>query len=98
MLLAAAVVGGAALAVVAPASAGKHDHAVLCAAPWHWNGPLTLLHTPPGHTTCDLGGGRGSDISVLDDTCGVPWRNGPLEIVTVDRPPSHFACDRGPAG
>ncbi|WP_090046923.1 hypothetical protein [Lentzea fradiae] len=99
---AATAAGGAALAVVAPASAGKHDHAAtLCAAPWQWNGPLSLLHAghASGYAACGGGHGRGSDISVLDDACAVPWGwDGPLEIVTVDLSRSHFACDRDPAG
>jgi hypothetical protein len=102
-LAATAVIGGAVLAVSGPASADEHDRdGSLCAAPWQWNGPLSLLHEGHalGYVAChgDHGGGR-ADISVLDDACFAPsqW-NGPLEILTVDRSPSHAACDGTPAG
>ncbi len=52
-LLATAVIGGAMLAAAAPASAGDEDRSGpgagisiannLCAAPWHWEGPLNIL-------------------------------------------------------
>ncbi len=104
-LLATAAVGGAALVALVPASAGTHRHGgvaeKLCAAPWHWNGPLSLLHEghAPGYAACDDHGRGGSDISVLNDVCSTPWHsNGPLEILTVDHTPSSAACDRDPAG
>ncbi|HUQ57860.1 hypothetical protein [Lentzea sp.] len=102
-ILATAVIGGAVLAVSGPASADEHDRVgSLCAAPWQWNGPLSLLHEghAPGYVACRGShvGGR-ADISVLDDSCFAPWRwNGPLEILTVDRSPSRTACDGNPAG
>ncbi|MCR3746379.1 hypothetical protein [Lentzea californiensis] len=100
-LFATAVFGGAVLAAAIPASAGQHDEPGdhLCAAPWQWNGPLSLLHEShaPGYVACTRVGG-GSRVSVLD-ACDTPWSwNGPLEIFTVDRPPSYAACDGDPAG
>ncbi|WP_434452876.1 hypothetical protein [Lentzea sp. E54] len=90
-----AAVGGALLAVAAFSSADGiqvADH--LCAAPWQWNGPLSLLHESyvPGYAVCDGDrAGGGSDISVLDAACAAPWQwNGPLEIYTADHSAS---CD-----
>ncbi|KOV80623.1 hypothetical protein [Nocardia sp. NRRL S-836] len=101
--LATAVVGGALLAAAVPAAAGEDDRpgGRLCAAPWQWNGPLSLLHEGPvpGYVTCaDDRATGGGTVSVLDDACAVPWRwNGPLEIFTVDSP-ARLACDGDPAG
>ncbi|WP_189160341.1 hypothetical protein [Lentzea pudingi] len=101
-LFATAVIGGAVLAAAIPASAGQHDGPGdrLCAAPWQWNGPLSLLDEghAPGYVACTRARG-GSPVSVLDAACVTPWRwNGPLEIFTVDRPASYAACDGAPAG
>ncbi|ANZ42833.1 hypothetical protein BBK82_17880 [Lentzea guizhouensis] len=97
-LAATAAVGGVLLAIT-PASAGEHDRSAadsLCAAPWQWNGPLSLLHesSTPGYVAChDDHAGRRSDLSVADDACLQPWRwNGPLEIFTVGPSPFHAAC------
>ena len=107
-LLSTAVVGGALLAAAAPASAGEHDRSDgigvadnLCAAPWLWNGPLSLLyenHTP-GYAACnDDHAARGDGISVLNNACAAPWQwNGPLEIFTVDHS-SYVACDGNTSG
>ncbi|SEQ78429.1 hypothetical protein [Lentzea albida] len=109
-LLATAVIGGALLAAAGPAAAGEHDRDGgisvadnLCAAPWQWNGPLSLLHEghAPGYAACnDNHTGRGGDgISVLDNACVAPWQwNGPLEIFTVDHSPSYVACNGNSAG
>ena len=101
-LLATAVVGGAVLAAAIPASAGQHDGpgGRLCAAPWQWNGPLSLLHDShaPGYVACTRAR-SGPHVSVLDAACVTPWPwTGPLEIFTVDHPAPHAACDGDPAG
>ncbi|WP_089949116.1 hypothetical protein [Lentzea xinjiangensis] len=102
-LLATAVAGGAVLAAASDedrSGTGVADG--LCAAPWHWNGPLALLHEghAPGYTSCgDAPAGlRDADISVADDACPPPQRwNGPLEIFTVDHSPSPAGCGGDPA-
>lgn len=107
-LFATAVVGGA-LLVVAPASAGEHhrDGGVrvagnFCAAPWQWNGPLSLLHEghAPGYAACaDNRATGGAGVGVPADACVTPWRwNDPLEIFTVDRSRSSAACDGNLSG
>ncbi|SDJ71790.1 hypothetical protein SAMN04488074_10329 [Lentzea albidocapillata subsp. violacea] len=98
--LATAVIGGVMLAATASVSAGQHDHHDLCAAPWQWNGPLSLLHEghTSGYAACNdnHAGGR-SDISVLDDACVAPWQwIRPVEIFTVDQP--YVACNGDSAG
>lgn len=108
-LFATAVIGGALLAAAAPASAGEHDRSGgisvadnLCAAPWQWNGPASLLHEghAPGYAACNdnhADGGHG--ISVLNNACVAPWQwNGPLEIFTVDHSPSYVACNGNTSG
>ncbi len=110
-LFAAAVIGGAMLAVAAPASAGEGHHPGggisigdnLCAAPWQWNGPIEALHAghAPSYAACNnnsTGGGHGG-ISILDNACLLPWQwNGPLELLTVDHNPSYVACNGNSAG
>ncbi len=100
-LFATAVVGGALLAAAVPA-AGEHDRSDdLCAAPWQWNGPISLLYEghAPGYAACDDRAAGGDDISVLDNACALPWQwNGPLEIFTVDHAPSYVACNGNSAG
>ncbi|MFF1615686.1 hypothetical protein ACFVYA_48820 [Amycolatopsis sp. NPDC058278] len=111
-LFAAAVIGGAMLAVAAPASAGEVGHHPgggisigdnLCAAPWQWNGPIEALHAghAPSYAACNnnsTGGGHGG-ISILDNACLLPWQwNGPLELLTVDHNPSYVACNGNSAG
>ena len=110
-LIATAVIGGAMLVAAAPASAGEEDRAGghgisiadnLCAAPWQWNGPASLLHEghAPGYAACnDNEAGGGSDISIANNACLLPWQwNGPLEIFTVDHAPSYVACNGNSAG
>ncbi len=95
----ATAVVGALFAAAVPASAGVADRfggaADLCAAPWQWNGPLSLLHEghAPGYTACDDSPAPRGD-SGIGDACSLPWRwNGPLEIVTVQHSPSSAACE-----
>jgi hypothetical protein len=108
-LFTTAVIGGALLAATAPASAGEHDRSGgirvagnLCAAPWQWNGPASLLHEGhvPGYAACDDDHAADDQrISVLDNACVSPWRwNGPLEIFTIDHSPSYVACDSNTSG
>ena len=112
-LFAAAIIGGAMLAVAAPAFAGEgggHQPGGgisigdnLFAAPWQWNGPLELLHTghAPSYAACNnnsTDGGNGG-ISILNNACVLPWQwNGPIELLTVDHNPSYVACNGNSAG
>ncbi|MCX2955179.1 hypothetical protein [Lentzea sp. NEAU-D7] len=104
-LFATAAIGGALLAAAAPASAGERGIGVadnFCAAPWQWNGPLSLLHEGhvPGYVACNDNHAAGRDsISVLNNACVAPWQwNGPLEIFTIDHSPSYAACNGDTSG
>ncbi|GGU63530.1 hypothetical protein [Lentzea flava] len=109
-LLATAVIGGAMLVAASPALAGdegRDGHGIsiadnLCAAPWQWNGPFSLLHEghAPGYAACnDNHAAGGSDISIANNACLLPWQwNGPLEVFTVDHAPSYVACNGNSAG
>ncbi|WP_112262307.1 hypothetical protein [Lentzea terrae] len=110
-LVATAVIGGAMLVAASPASAGDEGRAGghgisiadnLCAAPWQWNGPASLLHEghAPGYAACnDNHAGGGSDISIANNACLLPWQwNGPVELLTVDHSPSYVACNGNSAG
>lgn len=108
MLIATAVIGGAMLVAVAPASAGDHDRSgpgisILdnaCVAPWHWEGPGNIATT--GQTTyaaCnDNSTANGAGISIADNACVAPWHwEGPLNILT-GGDTSYVVCNGNSAG